>query len=78
MAFIGVGNDSGSKRGRESCLIRQSYLNKSVLRPGSSHHGRIGVPDTFTPPWRNHSSKKSKLLLYLVVYAIYKHKYLVM
>ncbi|CAI2383580.1 unnamed protein product [Moneuplotes crassus] len=56
--ILSIGHESARKKGRESSLIRQSYLNKSIVRPGSSHHGRMGIPDTFTPPCRNHSSKK--------------------
>jgi len=43
-------HDSSSKRGRESSLIKQSLRKHAVIRPGSSHLGRTGIPDTFTPP----------------------------
>jgi hypothetical protein len=52
--------ENSSKRGREHSLIRQSYGQNQNLRPGSGHLGRSGIPDTFTPPCRTHSSKKNK------------------
>jgi hypothetical protein len=52
--------DNSSKRGRESSLLKHSQNNNIVIRPGSSHLGRTGIPDTFTPPCRTHSSKKNK------------------
>lgn len=52
--------ENSSKRGRESSFMRQSQMNKPIIRPGSSHLGRVNIPDSVTPPCCTNSTKKSK------------------
>ncbi|CAI2383871.1 unnamed protein product [Moneuplotes crassus] len=55
---LGNEEESECKKIKDSSLMNQLYLNKPEIRPGSSHHGRAGIPDTFTPPCRSRWSKK--------------------